>query len=168
MYCPNCGRTNSAEQRFCRSCGLQLEETVKSLTNQLPGEDLDKHLEARQRAVERLLPIVGGTAISIVVGAVLWGVIYEIIIVQGEVIAGSIFLAFVLGLILFALLAIYRNSLEKASKMRRLSEIDLRRAQNTAELLPESSVEPTPSVTEHTTELLMAEREKVDRSSRDI
>jgi len=144
---------------------LQLEDTVKSLTKQLPGEDLDKHLQARQQAIERLLPIVGGTAISIVVGAVLWGVIYEIIIVKGEVVAGSIFLAFVLGLILFGLLAMYRDSLEKASKKRRLSEIDLRRAEDTADLLPAASVEPTTSVTEHTTELLMAEREKVDRSS---
>ena len=30
MYCPNCGKTNSPEQRFCRSCGLGLEKIVQS------------------------------------------------------------------------------------------------------------------------------------------
>ncbi|HSB09008.1 MAG TPA: hypothetical protein VLM38_05815 [Blastocatellia bacterium] len=139
---------------------------MQSLTKQLPGKDLDKTLEARKRAIERLLPIVGGAAVSIVVGAVLWGIIYEIIIVKGEVLGGSIFLAFVLGLVLFALLAVYHDSLVKGSKRRQLPEPASPSAEDTAELLPEPSVESTPSITEHTTEFLMAEEaEKIDRRS---
>src|SRR6185436_14203021 len=81
MYCPNCGKSNSAEQKFCRSCGLSLEKTVQSLADQLPALELDKQLRERERKVDRLINIVAGSAISIVVVGVLWGIIYEIIIV---------------------------------------------------------------------------------------
>ena len=100
MYCPNCGKTNSAEQKFCRSCGLGLEKIVQSIAEQLPREGLDKQLQDRTRVVDRWLNIIGGTAVSILVVSVLWGIIYKIIIVKGEVLEGSIFLAFVLAIIL--------------------------------------------------------------------
>lgn len=163
MYCPNCGRTNFAEQRFCRSCGLSLEKIVQSIAEQLTADELDQHLRDRQRNVDRLLNIIAGGVISIVVGAVLWGIIYEIIIVKGEVLAGSIFLAFVVGLILFAPLAIYRNSLAKAPSRRTLREGGATPAESTAELLPESSAQSMPSITEHTTELLRVEKGKPGR-----
>jgi len=154
MYCPHCGRANSTEQRFCRSCGFSLEKTVQSLTEQLPAGTLDEQIQKRQQTVERLIRIAGGSAISIVVGAVLWGIIYEIIIVKGEVLGGSIFLAFVVGLVLVAALAVYRDLLTQASAKRRLIQSETARVANTAEPLLAPSVESTPAITEHTTELL--------------
>lgn len=158
MYCPNCGKTNSAEQKFCRSCGLSLEKAVQSLAEQLPALELDKNLRARQRRVDRLINIVAGSAISVVVVSVLWGIIYEIIIVKGEVIKGLFFLTFIVGMILFALLSIYGESLRKAAIKRRLPEPTLPKAADTGRLLSESGVEPIPSVTERTTDLLMEEK----------
>ena len=157
MYCPNCGKPNSAEQKFCRSCGLSLGKTVESLAEQLPAIDLDKNLQERKRRVDRWLNITGGTAILIVVGSVLWGIIYEIIIVKGKVLGGSIFLAFVVGLILVALLAVYRDTLEKASSKRKVSQSTLPQTEETARL-PASAGEVMASVTEDTTELLTIER----------
>ena len=159
MYCPNCGKPNSAEQRFCRSCGLSLEKVVESLTEQLPAIDLDRKLQERKRKVDRWLNISGGTAVSIVVASVLWGISYEIIIKKGEVLGGSIFLAFIVGLVLVALLAVYRDSLEKASVKRKSSQTNLPQAEDTARLLG-SSGEVMSSVTESTTELLTTERER--------
>lgn len=159
MYCPNCGRANSTEQRFCRSCGFGLEKTVQSLTEQLPAGTLDERIQKRQQKVDRLISIAGGSAISIVVGAVLWGIIYEIIIVKGEVLGGSIFLAFVVGLVLVAVLAVYRDLLTQASRKQRLIQSEPARVANTAEPLAASSVESTPAITEHTTKLLDAQEQ---------
>lgn len=158
MYCPNCGKENSAEQKFCRACGLSLEQAVQSLLEQLPDIELDRNLRNRQRKVDRLTTLVGASAISIVVIGVLWGIIYEIIIVKGEVIPGLFFLAFILGIVLFALLAMYRESLRKTSGKRQASKPTSSPVGDTAGLLPESHIEPIPSVTERTTELLTVER----------
>lgn len=158
MYCPNCGKQNSAEQKFCRSCGLSLEKVVASLAEQLSASDFDKNLQERKRKVDRWLNITGGTAISIVVGSVLWGIIYEIIIVNGEVLGGSIFLAFVVGLILVALLAVYRDTLEKTSSKHKMLQSTLLKVDETARLSPGSGGEVMASVTEDTTELLTIER----------
>lgn len=154
MYCPNCGKENSAEQKFCRSCGLSLEKAVQSLVEQLPALELDKNLRERQERVDRLINIVAGTAVSIVVGAVMWGIIYAIIIVKGEIIAGSLFLAFILGIVLFALLSLYGESLRKRAGKRQLLQPPPTKVSDTAELSPNSQIEPVPSVTERTTELL--------------
>ena len=158
MYCPNCGKTNSAEQKFCRSCGLSLEKAVQSLAEQLPALELDKSLRERQRRVERLTNIVAGSAVSIVVFGVLWGIIYEIIIVKGAVIPGLFFLAFIVGIVLFAMLSMYGESLRKAAAKRQVSEPLLPHAADTGKLLSETRIEPIPSITEHTTELLTKDK----------
>ena len=160
MYCPSCGKTNSAEQRFCRSCGLSLEKVVQTLSEQLSATDLDENLLERQRKLQRWIKIIAGCTISIVVGGVLWGIIYEIIIVKGEVIAGSAFLAFIIGLILFALLVVYKESLEKASGKRRTTQPTLPQEGENIKLLPETYLEPVSSVTEHTTGLLKVEEKE--------
>ncbi len=41
MYCPNCGKDNSNEQRFCRSCGLSLQTISQVLVNELSANKLD-------------------------------------------------------------------------------------------------------------------------------
>lgn len=152
MYCPNCGKTNSEEQKFCRSCGLRLEQVVQSLVEQLTAPDADRSLVEKQRNLDRWINVVAGTTVSILVGAVIWGIIYAVIIVKGAVITGSIFLAFILGLVLFAVLMLYRESLTKRSSKQPSGATPL--ATDTAKLLSEPKLEPVSSVVERTTELL--------------
>jgi hypothetical protein len=160
MFCPNCGKSTSAEQKFCRSCGLSLEKTVQSLAEQLAAGDLDKNLQDKQRKVERWIKIVAGSVISLVTISVLWGILYELIIVKGDVLEGLGFLFFILGLITFALLVLYRESLVKKSAKRLPSQTSpLPQAEKTEKLLAESHLAPLPSVTEHTTELLEVEKQ---------
>jgi hypothetical protein len=157
MYCPNCGKATSIEQKFCRSCGLSLEKTAQSLAEQLAANDLDKTLREKQRIVERWIKIAAGSAISIVTLAVLWGVIYDLILIKGKVLTGLGFLGFILGLISFVLLVLYRESLLKKSASRLPAQTSpLPQAENNQKPLPEASVEPLTGVTERTTELLKA------------
>jgi hypothetical protein len=129
---------------------------VQSLVAQLTAPDADKNLVEKQRNLDRWITVVGATTISILVGAVIWGIVYALIIVKGAVISGSIFLAFILGVILFALLMLYRESLAKKSAKQ---ETPVLPANDTAKLLHESRIEPVPSVVERTTELLKVEKE---------
>jgi len=39
MYCPNCGKENSVEQRFCRSCGLSLLTISRALAHELSAAE---------------------------------------------------------------------------------------------------------------------------------
>ncbi len=160
MYCPNCGQATSAELKFCRSCGLSLEKAAQSLVEQLPEVEPNKHLRERQRRVERLLYILGGSAALVFVVSLFWTVINKIIIGKGQVLGGLVFFGFILAFILFALLMLYRESLLKASGKRLSTPATLPQSEHTARLLSESHVEPIPSVTERTTELLVAEEKK--------
>jgi hypothetical protein len=159
MYCPNCGKATSIEQKFCRACGLSLEKTAQSLVEQHAANDLDKTLQEKQRIVELWIKITVGSSISIVTVAVLWGIIYGLMISKGQILKGLGFLGFILGLITFALLVVYRESLLKKSTGRLPAQTSpLPQAENNPKPLPEASVEPLSSVTEHTTELLKVEK----------
>jgi zinc-ribbon domain len=159
MYCPNCGKTNSEEQKFCRSCGLSLEKVVQSLFEQLPATDVDKNLRERQRKVELWAKVFGTGIASLFALLVLWGTIYKTIIEEGKVAIGLGFLAFIVGAVALIVLMLYRESLLKASK-RPLPKPEPSPPADTAKLLPEPSFEPIPSVTERTTDLLSVERKK--------
>ena len=87
MHCPNCGTRTSSEHKFCRVCGLALEEFAVKLAEQLPAvaggrewaEELAR-LAARGRRVVFLLNAAAVTFISLVVGVVLYGIIANLII----------------------------------------------------------------------------------------
>jgi uncharacterized membrane protein YvbJ len=53
MYCPNCGTKTSIDQKFCRSCGLSLEKTALSLSEQLPAK-VDQGLQAQKERLESM------------------------------------------------------------------------------------------------------------------
>ena len=161
MYCPNCSTKISPEQKFCRACGLGLEKIVQSLGEQLPTK-LDETLLARKNKLERL----GMTALTIfglgVFGLLLYGVGYKLMLTQGKILAGLgiigliVLVASGLGsVILFA----KANELKEASGKAQLQKPnELQVSQSTANLLTEAQLQPVPTVTERTTELLFAER----------
>ena len=160
MFCPQCGKVNSAEQKFCRSCGLSLDKVAESLAEQRPATELSKHLKDRQRQIERLLSIILGSMITVFVCAVVWALVYKIIIVKGDVLEGLVFLALFLAAVTALLLVVYRESLREKATKRQLSQTTSPLSEQTGKLLPEGELEPIPSVTERTTDLLFAEKKR--------
>lgn len=162
MYCPNCGKTNSTEHKFCRSCGFNLGKTAESLAEQLATTEISKNLQDKKRRVERLLAILISSGLSILVIGIIWTIIVEVIIKEGEALVGSIFIAFIIGLVLVALLFIYRDSLNKATQEKKElpKNAEPQLSEPTQKLLHESRFESVMSVTEGTTELLMTEKKR--------
>jgi hypothetical protein len=160
MYCPNCGNESSTDQRFCRSCGLGLDKVTQTLVEQLPTK-LDENLEEQKNRLEQW----GVAALSVfglgVLGLLLYGIVYKLMITQGRVMTGLAFLGLMimvgcglLSVILFA----KAKEVEEAKNKRRITQTEgLAQSGTTTELLPAGRLEPVPSVTEHTTELLFVE-----------
>ena len=160
MFCPNCGANNSTEQNFCRSCGLNLEDTAKSLFAQIPSAETANLLKSEQR-LEIFGNIAFGGLVIVVLLAVV-GILYMIIsklILAGE----QPILGFVLGnfVIFAALTLVYvifnENLKEKKKKLNLKAQTELNAPKTTGKLLEEKPFEPVGSVVENSTELLPVE-----------
>ena len=159
MFCPNCGKETSAEQKFCRACGLGLEKIAHSVAEQLPAQ-MDDNLLAQKQRYERW----GMTALSVfglgVLSLIIYGIVYRMMIVKGEVTEGLTLLG-LLVLVGSGMLAVYlfakANEAAAATKRRLPEAEEGKNADPTGRLLPEVLIEPLPSVTEGTTDLLPVE-----------
>lgn len=163
MYCPNCGNQNSADQKFCRSCGLGLQKVAQTLSEQLPTK-LDVSLRQKKERYEKL-----GVAALSVFGAgiaipILYSIVYKMMWTQGKISEGLGMLALVLvlacGLLSVILFAKANEVKETPAKGPLPDQPELHPQADTKEL-PEHSAPETPvfSVADRTTELLRARKE---------
>ena len=161
MYCPNCAAKTSMDQKFCRACGLGLDRIAQSLVEQLPTK-LDEDLLVKKNRLERL----GVTALSIfgvgLFGLLVYLVGYKLMITQGKLLAALGLIGFIVmiacGLLSVVLFAKANEVQEESSKRRLGPQQETALPDDTARLLPEGHLEPIPSVTERTTELLRTEK----------
>ena len=160
MYCPSCGAINTTDQRFCRSCGLNLEPAAESLLAQVPGSGTSG-LDRRQRSIEKFGQIAFGGFI-VVVGLAVIGLIIAILdrmVFSGDrPWVGILLMAFLIFAALTLAYVFLREDLKEKRKAARAigppQHEDLEMPAVTSRLLEEREFEPVPNVTEHTTELL--------------
>ena len=166
MYCPNCGTKTSADQNFCRACGLGLDKIALSLNEQRPAR-IDRSLLEQKERFEKL----GVAALSVfglgLLSFIVYSIGYKLMISKGDVLTGLAMIGFIImvvcGLASVVLFAKAKEVGDEASK--RKPQQDLSTASgSTKELLTEGHFEPVPTVTERTTELLTVE--KRDSNSR--
>jgi hypothetical protein len=161
MFCPNCGAKTSIEQKFCRACGLGLEKIALSLTEQVP-EGPDENVMSEKERLERW----GVAALSVfgagVLGLFLFFIVYKTMYLQGKILNGLALLGMLImfgcGLVAAILFAKAKEVEEAAGKRRLKTKEPSVVATPTRELLPEGHLEPVPSVTDRTTDLLYAEK----------
>lgn len=164
MFCPNCGNQNSADQKFCRSCGLGLQKIAESMSEQLPTKG-DLSLQQKKERLEKL-----GVAALSVFGAgvaipILWGIFYKMMYTQGKVLAGLGLLALIVILgcgLLSVILFAKANEVKETPANREPAEPpSLNPGQDTSELLNEARSQPPQfSVVDRTTELLANEEKR--------
>jgi len=163
MFCPNCGAKTSVEQKFCRACGLGLEKIASSLTEQLPtrADDSPSSVQSEKERLERW----GLVALSVfgagVVALLLFFIGYKMMYLEGKILNGLALLGLMImggcGLISVILFAKAQEAGEAAK--RRIQPKDAAGLPApTKELLTEGHLEPVPSVTDRTTDLLYAEK----------
>lgn len=159
MYCPNCGAQTSIEQNFCRACGLGLEKIAQSLSEQLPTK-VDLSLQAQKERFEKL----GIAALSVFGLGVLSLLVYLVgykLISKGDLFSTLAFIGFfimvVCGIGSVILFAKAKEAGDAAIKRRPQPDL-AKGTETTKDLLSEGHFEPVPTVTERTTELLVAEK----------
>lgn len=159
MHCPNCGTAASADQRFCRACGLGLPEFSQLLAEKLPT--LQEELQVQKHKIERWALRLWTGAGAILYVALYWAIISEIIIGKGHFLGGVLFLLVITAISLGGLLILYSSALEKRSKyVHPDRQQGLPQRDTDPELLSRSDPELPMSITEHTTELLENDENK--------
>jgi hypothetical protein len=164
MFCPNCGSKNSTQQKFCRSCGLSLEKSAQSLVEQIPAK-IDQSLERRKEKLERFgfIALIGVGIVG--VGAFSYMIIFNMMLAQGKILGGLAFMTIIICGLLAVFFFNYANFLKKNAVKNQLPPEEMPEYETPAKLLNDSYLEPIPSVTERTTELLYVEREKDNKAT---
>ena len=159
MFCPNCGAKNTTEQKFCRSCGLNLEQTAVSLFEQIPSSESAELLK-RERNLEKFGNIAfGGFGLVLLtaISAIIYFIITKMILSGTNVFFGILLIAFLIFAGLSLVYVMFNEDLkERKQKSNPTRTNELSEKLDTGKLLEEKSFEPIPSVTEDSTELFIA------------
>ena len=163
MFCPNCGKATSIDQRFCRACGLSLEKIAVSLSEQRPAK-VDESLQQQKERLEKY----GVAALGVFglgfLGFVVYLMVVKIIAKGGDPLTLFGMLGFLLmvvcGLAAVVLFARAKDLKDKSSKRQ---QQNLAGGTQTGQLLSEGHFEPVPTVTERTTELLTVDKRDTKR-----
>lgn len=160
MFCPNCGAKNSSEQKFCRLCGMNIEQTAIELAEQFGDdrEDSEKTVDRFFRGLGKFA--FGGLGIVILIGiGFLLYTIFMQLILEGSRIEFGIFLMVFIVFAALSLAYVFYNEIKKDRKQSRPSEASQKEfsAPDTRSLLNEPSQIPIPSIVEDTTDLLTVE-----------
>ncbi len=152
MYCPSCGNMAAEDQKFCRSCGMNLQKVAPALAEHLAeivSCQSESATDIRRLAVRRVM-----WGATLLFSGIAIGIVGELI-AHDETVRGAGSLISIVGIfwiVYSALSAIYRLTFTE----RRLpGESKLSEAKTTDQLLPERLGQLTPSsIAERTTDLL--------------
>ena len=161
MHCPSCGAETTLEQRFCRSCGMDLESVSKLVAAHSSPETLklEKSLTEKANRQRMYQSFKWGMTCFILGMATLATV--KTLGFDKTFNLGPLLLLFVGMFIMFygGVLAPMR---ERASSSRKLpglgSTSELPETETTKELLAARAPVPVASVTERTTQLIATEK----------
>ena len=156
MFCPNCGAKNNKKQNYCRFCGLSLQETAKSLMNQIVfGEDsnLLKTLSSIKRTVD--------FASAALIGVLIVGIIVYLFVAPkfGKDLLKISLSFFFLLKVVQEIIGYFQRKERSKSKTNKFepNKIEQFESKETAKLLEERPFEPVASVVVNSTELFPIE-----------
>ncbi len=153
MYCPNCGKNNSDEQKYCRTCGFELEGVNKIVEKIRVAQEDDTFFSAR--LFDKL-----GRFFMYAFFAVAFAYVFYLSVYYKFEIFGieTMFMFAVFGFFLLGFLSLlffgFKHFKLKSGSTNRDSGTKTQELNAPEGALVESTFEPIGSVTENSTELL--------------
>ena len=155
MFCPNCGANNNRKQNYCRFCGLNLQETAKSLVNQIVfGED--SKLLKKLSSVKRVVDFTSTALIGMLVVGIAAYLFFFDPKFGKDLIKISLGVFFLLKTIQETI-SYFQRRARSENKRFEPQTTEQFESKETARLLEEKPFAPVPSVIENSTELLPGE-----------
>lgn len=157
MFCPNCGANNTTEQKFCRACGLNIEETAASLQKQIPSAESAELM--RQKKRWDTFGAVAWNGLIIVAGWALLNFIY--LIIEKLILTGANIKLGIIAILFLLFGAATLVYVYKSQEFKEANPSPKEPEQETPELsiptgklIEEKPFEPIQGVTENSTDLL--------------
>lgn len=165
MHCPSCGAESTLEQKYCRSCGMDLENVGKLVVAHSSPEalKLEKALskKANQRRVYQSMKF--GLSMFIL-GMALLFITKTLEFPKSFNLVGGLFLFLAMGLMVYSVLTPMRDGGSRSRKLPAAGKTsELPEAETTKELAAARVPVPVASVTERTTQLISAEKVSTPR-----
>lgn len=155
MFCPNCGASNNRKQNYCRFCGLNLQDTAKSLMDQIVfGED-SKSLK-KLSSVKRVVDFTSTALIGMLIVGIAAYLFFFDPKFGKDLIKVSLGVFFLLKTIQ-EVIGYFQRRARSENKRFEPKASEQFGSKETAKLLEEKPFEAVPSVLENQTELFPAE-----------
>lgn len=156
MHCPSCGAETSLEQRFCRSCGMDLETVSKLVAAHSSLETLKLEKSLTEKAAQkRMYKSLKWGMICFLLGMAALATTKTLTLDKTFNLAPLLLLFLGMGIMLYGVLSGMRDLASKSSKVvDRDRNGELHEAEATKELPPARVPVSVPSITERTTQLI--------------
>ena len=165
MHCPSCGVEANLEQRFCRSCGMDLETVSKLVTSHSSPEALKLEKDrARKADQRRMYQSLKWGMICLILGMAVLTIVKTLALDNKFNLVGATLLFIAMGFMFHSVLAPMRDRASSLGKLPRADDTsELSRAEATKELSPARVPVPVASITERTTQLITTEKADIPR-----
>ena len=160
MHCPSCSAECTLEQRYCRSCGMDLETVSKLVAEHSSPEALKLEESLSKKAnQQRMYQSLKWGMISLILGMAVLTIVKTLALDKTFNLVGALLLFMAMGLMAYSVLAPMSERASRSKKLPASGRTSELSETDTTRELPAAGVPiPAASITERTTQLIATEK----------